>query len=233
MKLLKNNMIAVLLAVCYCLSGCGGKKESMQPYESYQLVTSKKEIFRVLKEKCLDTISFESGDIIADIGAGDGAVDAMLSIIHDSLTFYVQDIDTSVCNQKTINKVINFFEEINKGPFINKFIVAGGSDDKTNLPDETFDKILMLWTYPYFKNPIAIMSDLYKKIKDDGVMYIVNPNLSYATGKILTAEHGWNASPIEKQISDIIGCGFELTKISRNNDAPENPYIMVFKKKPQ
>jgi SAM-dependent methyltransferase len=203
----------------------------MQPYEGYQLITSMEETIRILKEKCVDTISFEQGDTIADIGAGNGSVEAMLSVFHDSLTFYVQDIDTSVCNQKTINEVISFFQGISKKPITNKFIIVSGSDDKTNLPDDTFDKILMLWTYPYFKNPRAIMTDLNQKLKNAGRMYIVNPNLSYESSKILTAEHGWNASPIEEQISDIIECGFELIKISRNNEGPENPYIIVFKKK--
>jgi SAM-dependent methyltransferase len=203
----------------------------MQPYEGYQLITSMEETIRILKEKCVDTINFEQGDTIADIGAGNGSVEAMLSIFHNSLTFYVQDIDTSVCNQKTINEVISFFQGISKKPITNKFIIVSGSDDKTNLPDDTFDKILMLWTYPYFKNPRAIMTDLNQKLKNAGRMYIVNPNLSYESSKILTAEHGWNASPIEEQISDIIECGFELIKISRNNEGPENPYIIVFKKK--
>jgi hypothetical protein len=49
---------------------------------------------------------------------------------------------------------------------------------------------------------------------------------------MLTSKYGWNGSPIEKQISDIIECGFVLLKISRNNEAHENPYIMVFNKTP-
>jgi hypothetical protein len=64
-------------------------------------------------------------------------------------------------------------------------------------------------------------------------MYIINPGIDIEAGKVLTAEHGWNSSPIEKQISDIIDCGFELIRLSRNYESPENPYIMIFKKKIQ
>jgi protein-L-isoaspartate O-methyltransferase len=223
--------MGVLLVIYACLSACTNNKDSMQAYEGYQIIKSKDDIIRILKEKCLDTINFSYGDTIADIGAGSGSVEAMLSTFHDSLTFYVQDIDTSVCNQKTINEVISYFKGITKKPITNKFIIVSGSDDKTNLPDATFDKILMLWTYPYFKHPKSLMTDINQKLKNDGRMYIINPDISYESSKILTAEHGWNASPVEKQISDIIECGFELMKISRNNGAPENPYIIVFKKK--
>jgi SAM-dependent methyltransferase len=203
----------------------------MQPFDSYKQITSKEEINSALNEKCLDTINFVPGDTIADIGAGDGRVEAMLSLFHDSLTFYIQDIDSSVCNQDTVKKVISYFQGINQSFIKNKFFIVVGSDDKTNLPDKTFDKILMMWTYPYFIHPLSIMTDLRNKLKDNGLMYIINPNLSYENSKILTTKYGWNASPIEKQISDIIECGFELIKFSRNNEVNENPYIMVFKKK--
>jgi SAM-dependent methyltransferase len=203
----------------------------MQPYDGYQLIASKAEISRKLKEKCVDTINFTKGEIVADIGAGIGTVEAMLSIFHDSLTFYIQDVDTSACNQKTINEVVNFYQDVNGRLFTNKFITVNGTDNETNLPDDTFNKILILWTYQYFKNPRAIMTDLKLKLKNDGLLYIINPDIDYESGKLLTSEHGWNASPIEKEISDIIDCGFELIKVSRNYESPESPYIMVFKKR--
>jgi len=89
----------------------------------------------------------------------------------------------------------------------------------------------MLWTYEYFKNPKGIMTDLRLKLKPDGIMYIINPAIDIETGKVMNAEHGWNASPIERQISDIIECGFELIRLSRNYESRERPYIMIFKKK--
>jgi hypothetical protein len=62
-------------------------------------------------------------------------------------------------------------------------------------------------------------------------MYIVNPNVDIESSKELTLKHGWNASPIERQISDIIDCGFELIRLSRDYISSESPYIMVFTKK--
>jgi protein-L-isoaspartate O-methyltransferase len=203
----------------------------MQPYDGYPFISNKEEIKEHLRGRCIDTIKFKKGEIVADVGAGNGYIEALLSIFHDSLTFYIQDIDTMVCNQKAIDKVVSYYQGINNKPFTNKFIAVNGADNKTNLPDDTFNKILMLWTYQYFKNPKAIITDLGLKLKNDGLMYIINPNIDYEPSKQLTLEHGWNASPIEKEISDILGCGFELIQISRNNYCCENPYILVFKKK--
>jgi SAM-dependent methyltransferase len=203
----------------------------MQPTEGYPLVDNIEIVRQIIESKCIDTIKLRKGEVIADIGAGNGTIEAMLSIFHDSLTFYIQDIDTSVCNQKAINEVVNFYQNVKGKPFTNKFIPITGADNGTNLPNDTFDKILMLWTYQYFKYPQAIMTDLRLKLKEDGLMYIVNPDVDIESSKELTSKHGWNASPIERQISDIIDCGFELIRLSRNYVSSESPYVMVFKKK--
>ena len=156
----------------------------------------------------------------------------MLSIFNDSLTFYIQDIDTSVCNQRTIDKVIDFYQEVNGRPFTNKFIVVNGTDTETNLPDSTFDKILMLRTYQYLKEPRKFIMEIRKNLKDDGLFYVINPQ--YDTYKRLNSQrqkYGWNASPLEKEITDIINWGFELIQITRNYEGYDQSYIMVFKKR--
>jgi SAM-dependent methyltransferase len=203
----------------------------MQPYDGYPLLSSKKEVQEHLRGRCIDTIRFKPGETVADIGAGNGYIEAMLSIFHDSLIFYIQDIDSTVCNQKAINKVVSFYQNVKGKPILNKFISVTGSDNETNLPNDSIDKILMLWTYQYFKDPKAIMTDLRLKLKNDGLLYVINPNIDYETSMQLASKHGWNASPIEKEISDILGCGFELIQMSRNNYCCEYPYILVFKKK--
>lgn len=203
----------------------------MQPYDADKLFSNKEEVLSHLSNRCLDTIGFKKGDMVADIGSGNGSVVIMLSMFHDSITFYIQDIDSLVCNQDKINSLIGYYEGLNGEPFTNRLFIVTGSDIKTNLPDNTFDKILMLNTYQYFKDPLAIMTDIKQKLKDNGIMYIVNPDLERASGEKLTSQFGWNASTVEKEISDIIDCGFDLIRISRNYESPELPYIMLFKKK--
>ena len=228
---MKKPVLYIVATVCLWLAGCGQRNASMQPFEVDKLFSNKDEVLNHLRDKCVDTISFKKGDVVADIGSGNGSVVIMLSMFHDSITFYIQDIDPLVCNQEKINSLIGYYEGLNEESFTSRFFIATGSDTETNLPDNTFDKILMLWTYQYFKDPQAIMTDIKQKLKDDGIMYIVNPDLEKANGEKLTLKFGWNASTVEREISDIIDCGFELISISRNYESPEHPYIMVFKKK--
>jgi SAM-dependent methyltransferase len=228
------NIIPVIIfsVLSLFLSNCRNiNSVSRKPFDGYLLIASKKEIIKSLKDKCVDTINFKKGETVADIGAANGSIEAMLSMFHDSITFYIQDIDTAVCNQNIIDDVVKRYQALNERPFTNKFIVIKGAENETNLPNASFNKILMLWTYEYFKNPKSIIADLRLKLKPEGLMYIINPGIDYESGKMLKAEHGWNSSPIEKQISDIIDCGFELIKFSRNYESPEKPFIMIFKKK--
>jgi SAM-dependent methyltransferase len=209
-----------------------GDPGSMQPIDGYPFLTNKEEIKKILKDRGVGTIKLKKGEIIADIGAGNGYIEAMLSIYNDSLTFYIQDIDTLVCNQRNVNKVVDFYQEVNGGPFTNKFIVVNGTDIDTNLPDSTFDKILMIRTYQYLKEPRKFIMDVRENLKNDGLFYVINPQSDdYEYLNTIRQKYGWNASPLEKEISDIIDCGFELKRISRNYEGYEQPYIMVFKKK--
>ena len=237
MHLLIRKSMIVITVIFSLMVACNRVDEdtgSMLPTDGFPMLTTKEEIYQMLKEKCVDTIKFKCGEVIADIGAGNGYIEAMLSIYYDSLTFYIQDIDTSVCNQFSVNEVIDFYQVVNGRPFTNKFIVVNGTDTKTNLPDSTFDKILMMWTYQYLKEPQKFIMDVRENLKDNGLFYVINPqNDDYEFLSSIRQKYGWNASPLEKEISDIIDCGFELIRISRNwhYEGYENPYIMVFKKK--
>jgi SAM-dependent methyltransferase len=226
-----------LIFTLFCLSlfCCRNpvKEESMQPFEGYPLIGNIDSMKQTLAGKCLDTIKFKKGEIIADIGAGNGYLEGILSNFNDSLTFFIQDIDTSVCNQRAVDKVVDFYKGLSKRPFSCRFFVINGSDIESNLPDKTFDKILILYTYQYFKYPDIFMTDLKHKLKPNGRIYIVNPNVDNETSDSLKAVNGWNASPIEEEINDILQCGFELISISRNYKADDAPYIMVFKLKNQ
>ncbi len=236
MHLLKRKSIIVITIIVCLISACktvddDADNGSMQPIDGYPFFSSKEEIKNMLKDRGIDTMMFRKGEVVADIGAGNGYIEAMLSIFNDSLTFYIQDIDTSVCNQKTIDEVVDFYQKVNGAPFTNRFIAINGTDSTTNLPDSTFDKILMIYTYQYLKEPRKFIMDVRENLKNDGLFYVINPqNDDYEYLNSIRQKYGWNASPLEKEISDIIDCGFELRRISRNYEGYEQCYIMVFKK---
>lgn len=225
-------IIGIFLFLVFFLLSCKQDKVfDMQPTEGYPMLESLEEIKTLLADKCIDTISFQKGEVVADIGAGNGYLEAMLAIFHDSVTFYVQDIDTLVCNQSAVDRVVHFYESVNGKPFSCRFFVVNGTDTETNLPDIGFDRIFMLWTYQYLKEPRVFIKDIRKNLMSDGLLYVINPEQEYEYGKMLYNQYGWNGSTIERQIDDIIACGYTLIRIGRNYGDNQQPYIMVFKKK--
>ena len=236
MKKSKIKYVVVYAFTLVCILYCKNppREESMQPFAGYPLLANPDSIKQKLASNCLDTINFVNGQIIADIGAGNGYLEGMLSLFFDSLTFYIQDIDTSICNQSAVNKVADFYKNLKKEPFNNKFIAVNGTDSTTNLPDNICDKILMINTYQYIKNPKAFILDVKKKLKNDGFFYVINPQYGdYDDLGRQRKEYGWNSSPLETEISDIINCGFELINISRKITDGKfyDPYIMIFEKR--
>lgn len=236
MKKSKTKIIFLYAFTLVCILYCKNppREDSMQPFAGYPVFANLDSIKQELTSHCLDTINIKNGQIIADIGAGNGYLEGMLSLFFDSLTFYIQDIDTSICNQKEVNKVADFYKNLKKEPFNNIFIAVNGTDSTTNLPDNICDKIFMINTYQYIKKPKAFILDVNKKLKNDGLFYVINPQYGdYEDLDRQRKEYGWNASPLETEISDIISCGFELIKISRKITDGKfyDPYIMTFKKK--
>lgn len=202
----------------------------MQPTDGYPMIDDHEVLGDILKSKGLDTVDFRKGEVIADIGAGNGYLEAIFSVYTDSLTFYIQDIDTAVCNQRTVDEVFAFYEEVRGSPFTNSYFVVNGTDTKTNLPYDTFDRIMMLWTYQYLTEPEAFILDVRKTLKEGGLLYCINPDVDYDPESPQTKEYGWNQSPVEMQITDIIDCGFELIRITRNYESGQRPYVILFKK---
>ena len=231
-KVILGSFVFLLLAMW----ACNRQEEpvTMQPTEGYPFTRSINEIKDILESRGLDTIAFQHGEIIADIGAGNGYIEALLSIFHDSLTFYIQDIDSSVCNERALKEVIDFYQSVKGVEFQNEFKIVIGTDTETNLPDNTFDRIFILWTYQYLKEPEVFIKDVREDLKSDGLFYVINPEIEEGEySKSLRTKYGWNVSPLERQISDIISSGFELLRISKNYDTEgsNQPYIMVFKRK--
>lgn len=235
--ILHRKVILRLLGLLFLATwACNRQDEpvSMQPTEGYPFTTNINEIKELLENRGLDAIAFQHGEIIADIGAGNGYIEALLSIFHDSLTFYIQDIDSSVCNERALKEVIDFYQAVRGTEFQNEFKIVIGSDTETNLPDNTFDRIFMMWTYHYLKEPEVFIKDVRENLKAKGLFYVINPQVDEDdSSKSLRTQYGWNVSPLERQISDIIDNGFELIRITKNynNDDYNQPYIMVFKRK--
>ncbi|HLF35405.1 MAG TPA: methyltransferase domain-containing protein [Cyclobacteriaceae bacterium] len=115
---------------------------------------------------------FHPGNKIADVGAGDGLFDAAISIFTDSLTIYMEDIDSNVFVPIKFNRAVQFYSSVKKSNITNILIPYLGMEKSTGLPSGYFDKVLVIDTYHHFSNRDEMMDDINRILKPGGKLYI-------------------------------------------------------------
>ncbi|MFL5753890.1 MAG: ankyrin repeat domain-containing protein [Bacteroidia bacterium] len=141
-------------------------------YSGYYLSASraKKEV------KTLKPLVFTKGEVIADIGAYAGSLDLSIAIAKPGITFYLQDCQPDRLNRTGFYEMLAHFTRINGKPIDATFNFVIGSNQRTNLPDSTFDKIIMRNTFEYISKDDLYLADLRSKLKKDGKVFLITDN---------------------------------------------------------
>jgi ubiquinone/menaquinone biosynthesis C-methylase UbiE len=122
--------------------------------------------------KSLEIYSFQKDEVIASIGAGGGVWEIGFATFHEDLTFYLQDINGNILNQADIDYAIEYYTKVSGKPNGNKFIPVIGTETKTNLPTNTFDKVLIINSFHEFDNPINMLAEVRRILKQGGKLFI-------------------------------------------------------------
>lgn len=123
-------------------------------------------------QKSLSIYNFKENETIASIGASSGVWEIWFASQVEYLTFYLQDIDTQNCNQEEINEGVKYFEKLVGKKNTGKFVPIIGTQSATNLPKNTFDKVLIINSLHEFKTPESILQDIRKILKLNGTLLI-------------------------------------------------------------
>jgi ubiquinone/menaquinone biosynthesis C-methylase UbiE len=122
----------------------------------------------------LDFMEAKPGMAIADVGAGSGALTVIMATQLDSSSIYIQDIDKEILVQENVNKMISYYSkklgyDLGKR---NTFHITHGALAYSNLPDDELDLIYTNATVHVFDQPDSMLSDLRKKLKSSGRIFI-------------------------------------------------------------
>ena len=159
-------------------------------------------------QKSLSIYNFQPNETIASIGASSGVWEIWFASQVEDLTFYLQDIDSLNCNQEEIEYGIKYYEKLLQKPILGKFIPIIGTQSKTNLPENTFDKILIINSLHEFEMPELILQDIHKILKPNGQLFI-EEQLAKFSGEI--HEGCGKRLFTESELNEILKkCGFEL-----------------------
>jgi predicted methyltransferase len=122
----------------------------------------------------LKFMDVKPGTVLADVGAGSGALTVAMSSLMDSSAIYIQDIDTTALRQKKLQSLISQYSRSLHTDLLkrNTYRLTIGDAQHTYLPDNTFDVIYTNATAHVFTSPDSIFRDIGRKLKPGGVLYV-------------------------------------------------------------
>jgi ubiquinone/menaquinone biosynthesis C-methylase UbiE len=120
-----------------------------------------------------DAVSFNAGDVVADIGTADGWFAALLSVFTNNVTFYLEDVDSAVWNKERFDTALAHFASEQGTAPSNHYTYVKGTETSTGLPDNTFDKVLIIDTYHHFNNLDEMLNDVISLLRPEGELIIL------------------------------------------------------------
>jgi hypothetical protein len=125
-----------------------------------------------IKQAELDFYGFKSGQTIASIGAQCCHWEGAYASTTDSVSFYLEDIDSSKFKKKQLEFVWNYYASLRGKPMTSTYKMILGDERSTSLPENMFDKILIMNSFHEFTFKTEMLADIKKKLKPGGILYI-------------------------------------------------------------
>lgn len=159
------------LVLLFCLMNMAISAQNKDYYTHKNFGTYYEEFAN--QQDLINFLEIKNKDVVADIGTDDGSIMAALSLLYDSVTFYAEDTDPKRLNQKHFDKSVKYFTKLRGKPQTNQFHFSIGTYTSTNLPNNTFDKILMAASFHEFTYMDSMINDFIMKLKPTGKIYIL------------------------------------------------------------
>ena len=127
-------------------------------------------------------LDFKQGNKIADVGAQHGTHAVELLYRFDSVEIYTEDIDTSHISNYKISELKNYYSKLDSKILNHPIYFYKGNEQKTFLPENYFDAILLTDVLHEVKFKTEFLNDLKTKIRSNGCVYVFEI-LATKTGK--------------------------------------------------
>ena len=141
------------------VENCGAFYQSMEHLQKMQ-------------QRELAFYSFKTGQTVASIGAQCCHWEAAYAATTDSVIFYLEDINTVMFKQSYADFAWNYYGRLRGRPMTSTYKMVLGDERSTKLPENTFDKILIINSFHEFSEQKEMLDDIKKKIKPSGLLYI-------------------------------------------------------------
>ncbi len=124
------------------------------------------------KQVELDFYRFKPHQFVASIGAQCSHWEAAYAATTDSIHFYLEDIDTAFFNKRQTGFAWHYYDSLRGSPMTSNYTMITGTAESTLLPENTFDKIIIINSFHEFSQANVMLADIKTKLKKDGILYI-------------------------------------------------------------
>lgn len=116
---------------------------------------------------------FRPHETIASIGAGQGIREVIYSLMADSLTVYVQDINPFWLEPVRLAKTVRtIYAQAGRAECSATFVPVRGTEKETRLPGQFFDKIIIENSLHEFTYPNDMLRSVRASLKADGQLFV-------------------------------------------------------------
>ena len=115
----------------------------------------------------------QKGETVASIGAGNGNLEVRYSLFVDSISWILEEIDSSCLNKTEFERVFNYYQTLANKKVIGNFNIVIGSDTSTNLTPNNYDRVLLINVFHELTKQKEMIAEVYKILKNKGKLVIM------------------------------------------------------------
>lgn len=117
--------------------------------------------------------NLQPSEKVASIGAGQGVREIVYSLMADSLTVYLQDLDSVWLEPSRLKQAIRtIYVQAGRTTCTTRFIPVRGSEKETRLPTQFFDKIIVENSLHEFNFQADMLQRIRDNLKPEGILFI-------------------------------------------------------------
>lgn len=167
----------------------------------------------------VDVLDVEEGDVVADVGAGDGRwALALASRVGTSGRVYATEVDPD-----DLERIRARVEREN----VSNVSVVAGSQEDTGLPEACCDAILLRRVYHHFQKPKVMQTELRNALRGDGRLLVIDfgTRRRWSRPEGIPESRGGHGISEEMLVSEMEQAGFALVD---DREWPNGDYALVF-----
>ena len=169
-------MLASRLALLYCflsLANCDVKAQYADENPAAESWYSQPDGINWLLQHYRPIYDFRPNETVASIGAGQAIREIVYSLMADSLTFYVQDINPFWLEPNRLAKTVRaIYTQAGRTECLATFVPVRGTEKETRLPKQFFNKIIVENSLHEFTYPNDVLQSIRTNLKTNGQLFI-------------------------------------------------------------